>query len=162
MTASTRFPVAIHILAGIALHDGEAVRSEDLAGSINTNASVVRRIVGLLTDAGITRSQLGQGGGSFLARPANEITLLDVLRAVEEPGFFTLPRSEPNQQCSLGRNILPVLDAELGRVSATMEAALAKTTLIDVIRKVEAHAGKPFAPQNWRAAARGRSTAAIG
>ncbi|SKC10120.1 transcriptional regulator, BadM/Rrf2 family [Sphingopyxis flava] len=161
MMTSTRFAVAIHILAGIALHDGEAVRSEDLARSINTNASVVRRIVGLLADAGITRSQLGQGGGSLLARSADAITLLDVMRAVEEPGFFALHRAEPNQQCSLGRNIVPVLEAELDRVSATMEDALAKTTLTDIIHKVEGRVGKPFTPQNWRASAKSRTKIAI-
>lgn len=150
MTTSTRFAVALHILAGIALHDGEAVRSDDLAFSVNTNSTVVRRLLSLLAEAGITRSQLGHGGGSLLAKPAEEITLLDVFRAVEEPGFFSLHRSEPNQNCSLGRHMVPVLTAEFDRLSQSMESELAKTTLVDVIGKVEARAGKPFSTQHWR------------
>lgn len=150
MTTSTRFAVAIHILSGIALHDGEAVRSEDLAASVNTNSTVVRRILGLLTDAGIARSQLGQGGGALLARPADEITLLDIFLAVEDQGFFALHRSEPNQHCSLGSQMVPVLDSEFGRLSRSLETELAKTTLTDVIRKVEERAGKKFTTQRWR------------
>lgn len=150
MTTSTRFAVAIHILAGIALHDGEAVRSEDLAGSVNTNSTVVRRILGLLADAGLSRSQLGQGGGALLARPASEITLLDIYRAVEEPGYFALHRSAPNQNCSLGRHIVPVLETEFDQITQSLESELAKKTLADVVQKVETRAGRPLMPQHWR------------
>ncbi|MBB4614321.1 Rrf2 family transcriptional regulator [Novosphingobium taihuense] len=151
MPTSTRFAVAIHVLSGIALHDGEAVRSEDLARSVNTNSTVVRRILGLLADAGITRSLMGQGGGSILSRPPEQITLLDIYRAVEDQGVFSLHRSEPNPNCSLGRHIVPVLETEFRRFSQSMEGELAGTSLRDVIRKVETRAGKPFSTQRWRA-----------
>lgn len=152
MTTSTRFAVAIHILAGIALHRGEAVRSEDLARSVNTNSTVVRRILGLLADAGLSRSQLGQGGGALLAKPASKITLLDIYRAVEEPGYFSLHRSEPDQDCYLGRHILPILGTEFERLTQTLETELEKTTLADMVCKIETRAGEPFIPPSWQGA----------
>ncbi|MGA0607248.1 Rrf2 family transcriptional regulator [Phenylobacterium sp. VNQ135] len=39
------------------------------------------------SDHGLTRSQMGAGGGALLARPADRITLLDVLRAVGLSGY---------------------------------------------------------------------------
>nr|WP_254900138.1 Rrf2 family transcriptional regulator [Serratia marcescens] len=43
MSTSTRFAVAIHILTNITLCRGQTVRSEDIARSVNTNPTVVRR-----------------------------------------------------------------------------------------------------------------------
>ena len=72
MSTSTRFAVAIHILTNITLCRGQTVRSEDIARSVNTNPTVVRRILGALAEAGLTYSQMGQGGGALLAlRPAS-------------------------------------------------------------------------------------------
>ncbi|WLQ16200.1 Rrf2 family transcriptional regulator [Hahella aquimaris] len=138
---STRFAVAIHILADLALHKGKAVRSEDIACSVNTNAAVVRRLLGVLAEAGMTRSQLGVGGGALLAKPADEITLLDVYQAVEEPNYFVLHRSKPNPKCYIGCNITSVLEEEFQRISATMDASLAQTTIADVARQVADNAG---------------------
>jgi DNA-binding IscR family transcriptional regulator len=41
------------------------VSSERMAGSINTNASFARRLVGTLAAAGLTTSQVGTGGGAL-------------------------------------------------------------------------------------------------
>ena len=43
----------------------------------------VRRLVGQLVKAGLITSSRGSGGGVRLARPAAEITLLDVVQAIE-------------------------------------------------------------------------------
>ena len=75
MPTSTRFAVAVHILTALAVNDGNAVRSEQLASSASTNPTVIRRILSMLAEAGLTSSQLGYGGGATLAKPANQITL---------------------------------------------------------------------------------------
>ncbi|PTX94598.1 Rrf2 family transcriptional regulator [Opitutus sp. ER46] len=53
----------------------------------------VRRIVGQLAQAGIVTAVRGAGGGIRLARPADKITLLDVVEALEGP--VTLNRCVP-------------------------------------------------------------------
>ncbi len=63
MPASTRFVVAIHVLVSLAVVRDKPMRSEDLAFSVNTNATVIRALLGRLMDAGLTTSQLGNGGG---------------------------------------------------------------------------------------------------
>jgi len=148
VSTSTRFAVAIHILTSITLLRGRAVRSEDIASSVNTNPTVVRRILGTLADAGLTQAQLGLGGGALLAKPADQITLLDIYRAVEEPPYFALHRSPPNQACYIGHNITPVLESEFNRLTGILESAMAETTMADIVRKVENNAGRPFDPSN--------------
>ncbi|QPT11326.1 Rrf2 family transcriptional regulator [Serratia rubidaea] len=146
MSTSTRFAVAIHILTNITLFRGQAVRSEDIARSVNTNPTVVRRILGALAEAGLTHSQMGQGGGALLARPADDITLRDIYHAVEEQPYFPLHRSKPNDACYIGHAIVPVLEGEFERISRQMDHALEKTTLADIVGRVEACAGYPFTP----------------
>ncbi|MGP0846161.1 MULTISPECIES: Rrf2 family transcriptional regulator [Serratia] len=146
MSTSTRFAVAIHILTNITLCRGQTVRSEDIARSVNTNPTVVRRILGALAEAGLTYSQMGQGGGALLARPAEAISLLDVYRAVEDQPYFMLHRARPNDACYIGHAITPVLEQEFARVGHALEASLAQTSIAEMAGQVERQAGYPFIP----------------
>ncbi|HEY8553594.1 MAG TPA: Rrf2 family transcriptional regulator [Burkholderiales bacterium] len=139
MPTSSRFAVAVHILSALALHRGRPVTSDMLAKSASTNPAVIRRILSMLNDAGLTRAQLGQGGGALLARPAESILLLDVFRAVEREELFALHRSAPNPDCPVGRSIQPVLNRTLQRAQHALEAELAGVSLADIARDVERH-----------------------
>ena len=98
---NSRFAIAVHVLTFLALAGDEPTTSEYIAGSVNTNPVVIRRILSALRQAGLVTAQPGIGGGSSLARPAAEITLADVYRATEERDLFALhPRSLP---CDAGR-----------------------------------------------------------
>src|SRR5215207_9248111 len=111
---NSRFAVAVHVLTLLEQSRGEPVTSEYLAASVHTNPSLVRRLLGTLARAGLTTSRLGLGGGALLARRADEITLLDVYRAVDEEGeLFALHRERPNPKCLVGRNIQGALTAHL-------------------------------------------------
>jgi Rrf2 family protein len=146
MSTSSRFAVAVHVLTALALQEGRPVTSEQVAGSVKTNPSVIRRLLSMLADAGLTTAQLGTGGGALLARAPEQISLLDVYRAVEEPDLFAVHRTPPDSSCMVGRNILPVLAETTCRAQKAMEAELAGVTLTDVVRDVVArgkiHGGK--------------------
>lgn len=140
MPTSTRFAVASHILAALAMREGEPLRSDLLAQSASTNAAVVRRILGQLGAAGLTRSQLGTGGGALLARPPADITLLDVYRAVEEAQLFAVHRTEPDPACVVGCHILPALRARMDAAQGALEAELGASTIADVVADIRARA----------------------
>lgn len=73
-------------------------------------------------------------GGVVIKRPLDEITFLDVYRAVEctpDEELFHF-HENPNQKCPVGRNIHSVLDNKLARVQKAMEKELASITLADV------------------------------
>ena len=124
MPTSTRFAVAVHALAAMAVGDGSPMRSEDLAYSANTGAVVIRSILSRLNDAGLTKSQLGAGGGALLAKSANSIRLLDVYKAVEDTELFSMHRTPPREACVVGGNIQAALRPTLDRARKALEAEL--------------------------------------
>ncbi len=133
---NSRFAVAVHILTLLEQQQGEPVTSEYIAGSVNTNPSLVRRLVSGLSRAGLTTSQLGTGGGAMLARPAAKITLLDVYRAVEDGELFAMHRERPNPACPIGRNIQAALEGHIETASNALEAELRQVTIADVLTDV--------------------------
>ena len=111
MSQSTRFPVAVHILAALATKRTPWLNSESLAWSIGTNASLVRRILASLSKAGLVTSQSGISGGADLAKPADDITLLDVYEAVKLKSHLGVHVSNP--KCPMGAVIGDPLQAIL-------------------------------------------------
>ena len=109
MNTSHRFAVGVHIMALLSMLDGP-VPSSLIAGSVNTNPAMIRRILAMLGKAGLTSSTMGSNGGAVLARPAAQISLLEIYRAVDEPGILSLHSSAPNPACEVGRGITRVLE----------------------------------------------------
>jgi len=70
------------------LRDGEALAAADLAALYDLPPSYFAKALQALSAAGIVESSRGKTGGYSLARPAAEITMLDVVDAVDgEPTF---------------------------------------------------------------------------
>jgi Rrf2 family protein len=133
VNTSSRFAFAVHVLALLALQEGAPLSSEMIAGSVNTNPALIRRLLTMLANAGLTGSQLGAGGGALLVREPRAITLLDVYRAVEDAQLFAMHREEPNPDCMVGRHIQASLRAIIDDAQRAMEASLAARTLADVV-----------------------------
>ncbi|MES2103347.1 MAG: Rrf2 family transcriptional regulator [Pseudomonadota bacterium] len=148
MPTSSRFAVAIHALVSIAVMEGKPVRSEDIAYSANTGAVVIRRLLSLLNDAGITTSQLGAGGGALLAKPSEDIRLLDVYNAVEDTELFTLHRTPPCATCAVGGNIQQAILPTLEKAQSSFEMELSSVSIADIAAEV-ARLGKFTLPLAW-------------
>lgn len=148
MPMSTRFVVAVHILTGFAVSDGKPMRSEEIAYSVNTSAVVIRALLARLGKAGLTKSQLGTGGGTMLAKQAANISLLDVFETVEDTAIFSLHRTPPCENCVVGGNILDAIQPILTRAREALEQELAKTTIADVGAEL-ARLGKFSIPLIW-------------
>ena len=136
LPTSTRFVLAIHVLTSLAVTAGKPMRSEDLAFSVNTNATFIRSLLSRLQEAGLTTSQLGLGGGALLAKPPDEIRLLEVYHAVENGEVFALHRQGPNEACVVGRNIQAAIRPVLDEATDALEGQLASTTIADVANEV--------------------------
>ena len=137
MQISTRFSMAVHTLLVIGYFAPEQrATSTIIAKSVNANPVVIRRMLGQLNDAGLVEVEMGLGGAT-LARDAEQITLLDVYRAVEssEEHLFNF-HEDPNPACPVGRNIHAALDGELDAAQAALENRLAQTTLADLLDRV--------------------------
>jgi Rrf2 family protein len=84
VTAKADYAVRAAVeLAGTA--EGSPRKMDDLATAQAIPVSFLENILTQLRSAGIVRSQRGPDGGYWLSRPGSEITLADVIRAVEGP-----------------------------------------------------------------------------
>jgi len=133
---SSRVAVAVHILAYLAWKRDEPSTSERIAGSVNTNPVVVRRIVGSLREAGLVQAQPGAGGGTTLVRDPGEITLLDVYRAVEDGEELFAMHADPCQNCGIGSNIREVLGGVFSQAHDAMRGVLDGVTIADVFEEL--------------------------
>lgn len=129
---NTRFAVATHVLSLLAHMRPEAVDSEHIAGSVGTNPVVIRRLLPLLSKAGLIRVQMGAGGGAHLARLPEEITLLDIYQAISDDfGRFGI-HDTPNPACPVGRKVAKVLAAEMRGAEQALAEQLRGRTLADL------------------------------
>ena len=116
--------------------DDYKVTSNFLAGSINTNPVIVRNILGLLSSAGIVEIKAGVGGAS-LAKSPNEITLLDIFKAVEKEESLFHFHENPNPQCPVGRTVHSVMDEKLDNIQSAMENEMDKITLNQLVKETK-------------------------
>ena len=137
MRTSCRFAVAVHVLAVLAYKEGEAVTSALLAGSVNTNPVVIRRLLLLLQAAGFIATGKGPGAGSRLSRAPGRITLAEVYQAVETEEPFAPHSKPPNRACPVGNCIQAALDKVFASAKAALEQELAKTSLADILESVK-------------------------
>ncbi|HZE70321.1 MAG TPA: Rrf2 family transcriptional regulator [Pyrinomonadaceae bacterium] len=134
---NSRFAVAVHVLTLMAWSDDEPLKSEQVAESVNTNPVVIRRMLCELAQAGLVVSQTGAMGGSRLARKPGAITLLDVYRALEFRGVFSLHRQPPSRRCPVGVNIETVLGNVLDEVDSAVENVLEAITIRDLVKRLK-------------------------
>ena len=82
MQISSRFTMAIHMFACIDTFSDQKMTSDFMAASIGTNPVIVRKILQQLKAAGLIEVVRGTGGVT-ITRPLEQITFLDVYKAVE-------------------------------------------------------------------------------
>ena len=137
MAANSQFSMAVHILTLLAKAGEKNMKSGYIAGSVNTNAVVIRRVLGQLNQAGLVSSQTGAFGGTRLARSASEISLCDIYKAVSCGEVFALHAKSPNQDCPIGKNIEAVLCNLQKEIDKSVGEKLAQYVLAEVMERVE-------------------------
>ena len=143
MQISSRFTMAIHMFACIDTFADQKMTSNFMAASIGTNPVIVRKLLQQLKAAGLVEVSRGTGGVT-ITRPLDQITFLDIYRAVEcspDEELFHF-HENPNPKCPVGRNIHQVLDGRLQDVQKAMEEKLAEMTLADVKNDVSLYIEK--------------------
>jgi Rrf2 family protein len=82
---SAKTDYAVRALLSLAAHAPERISAGVVVDEQNLPLKFIEGILGDLRRAGLVRTQRGVGGGYSLSRPAGEITLGAVLRAVDGP-----------------------------------------------------------------------------
>ena len=132
----TKFSVAVHILILIS-ESPPPINSDQIAMSVGTNASYVRKILALLKKAGIVHGHQGISGYSLLFAP-KRLTLLQIYQAVmEQPKPHLLDvHQTPSDRCIVGQHIRTVLTGMFADVEDTFARSLSDKTLADCIADI--------------------------
>jgi Rrf2 family protein len=86
MRISAKADYAVRAAVELAAADGEKpVKAERIAVAQEIPLNFLENILGELRHAGLVRSHRGADGGFRLAKPAGEVTIADIIRAVEGP-----------------------------------------------------------------------------
>jgi Rrf2 family protein len=125
-------------LAGM---DGRAATSQQVAAATRVPAGYLSKVLQDLVRAGLVSSQRGPGGGFTLARPAEEVSALDVINAVDP--------LERISTCPLGihgANLCP-LHRRLDKALELVEEALGASTIAEMVERPRGSSCKfPAAP----------------
>lgn len=129
---STRGDYASRALLSLALHDGEGPTSvRDIAERTGLPQPYLEQILLALKGAGLVRSKRGVGGGYVLARAPHEITLAQIVSAVDGPiqaGDF----GEPHTDGACDHEGQCVLLAIWGDVGERLRSLLSGYSLADL------------------------------
>lgn len=136
MAANSQFSMAVHVLSMLARSKDENLKSDYIAKSVNTNAVVIRRLLGQLSHAKLVTSQTGANGGTRLARCPNEINLSEIYKAVNCGDVFALHAKSPNKDCPVGKNIEAVLCCLQKEIDKGIEEKLSKYSLQSIFEMV--------------------------
>lgn len=148
MQISAKTDYAIRALLNLAAHEPELVKVDEIVKEQGLPRKFVEAILGELRRAGLVRSQRGAEGGYALARPAEEISIGSVLRAVDGP-LAEVRGLRPHETEYQG--VATHLPEVWVAVRSSLRKVLDETTLAQVLSgKLPAHVRKlNDAPDAW-------------
>jgi Rrf2 family protein len=132
MKRSSRLSIALHALVHLQAQPGKSLTSAALAQCLQTNAVVVRRILGELREAGVVDASKGPNGGWSLSRPAEDITLRQVYEAMGERLLVRTESDPGDVTCAIVRSVDRVMKDFLDDAETLLAARLARTRLSDI------------------------------
>jgi len=121
----------LHLLIHMGHMEGP-LTSESAAAMLGTNPVVIRRTMAGLRDAGYVRSVKGHGGGWSLTSKLDQITMLDVHRALGENRIFALGPADPDPDCLVEQAVNGSLENALQEAEELLLRRLADVTLADI------------------------------
>src|SRR5687767_9096392 len=120
---------ALRVMVYLASVAGQTPTNAQISSATRTPAAYLAKVVRSLARAGLLRSQRGLHGGSSIARAPDQITIHDVVQAVDPiQRITTCPLGLKNH----GVNLCP-LHRRLDDAVALVEKAFKDTTLAEVV-----------------------------
>jgi len=130
MRISAKAEYAVRAAVGLAAAPDGPAKRDYISESQEIPVSFLENILTDLRNAGIVESQRGSEGGYWLARPADEITLAEVIRAVDGP-LATVKGVRP--EATHYEGVAAPLREVWIALRAHIRAVLERVTLADVV-----------------------------
>ena len=121
----------LHLLIHMGRMDGP-LTSDAAAIMLGTNPVVIRRTMAGLRDAGYVRSVKGHGGGWSLTASLDDMTMLDVHRALGENRIFALGPADPDPACLVEQAVNSSLESAMREAEALLLDRLADVSLAGI------------------------------
>jgi Rrf2 family protein len=131
MRVSAKADYAIRALVEVAAAGGGPVKADRISQAQEIPAKFLENIMSDLRNAGLVRSQRGIEGGYWLARPAEQVSLAEVIRAVEGP--IANVRGVGPQDVEYGGAAGRLREVWIA-VRASLRSVLEETTIADLAR----------------------------
>jgi Rrf2 family protein len=129
VTAKVDYAVRAAVVLAAAGPDAKPIKGDEIGRGEQIPTKYLESILTDLRRAGIVRSQRGADGGYWLARPAREVAVADIIRAVEGP--LANVRGERPEAVEYGPTTAPMRDVWVA-TRAALRSVLETTTLADV------------------------------
>jgi Rrf2 family transcriptional regulator, nitric oxide-sensitive transcriptional repressor len=120
---------ALRAMVALATGESEARTAQSLAQESRVPLDYLSKILNLLSRAGLVSAQRGRGGGFQAVRPLTELTVLEVVSAVDP---IKRIRTCPLGLKAHGSNLCP-LHRKLDDASRAVEEAFASTTIASLV-----------------------------
>ena len=120
---------AVVLMTAAARRDaGARLSATELAGETGVPLPTAQKLMGQLASAGLLSSVRGAGGGFALARPVTDISLADIVEAVEGPIAMTVCSGQDTaSDCALDAHCR--VKPHMGIVGAKVRGALGAVSL---------------------------------
>ena len=129
MHVSAKADYAIRAMVELAANGGGPVKGGSIAQAQEISITFLENILVDLRHAGLVRSQRGAEGGYWLARPAAEINLAQVIRAVDGP--LASVRGQRSEEVAYEGSAAPLREVWVA-VRASLRRVLESVTLADL------------------------------
>lgn len=121
---------AVVVLTQMANEPDKRVTAPQLSEESNVPAPTVAKVLKALAKEGVLASQRGVNGGYRLARPAGDISMLEIIRALEGPISLTACVDGAEGDCNV--ELLCPVRGNWDRVNTAIRSALADVSLEDM------------------------------
>jgi Rrf2 family protein len=118
MTAAARYPA------------GARLSATELSGDTGVPLPTAQKLMGQLAASGLLTSARGASGGFALSRPADAISLADIVEAVEGPIALTMCSDSNNHECILDKHCR--VKPHIGMVGNAVRGALGAVSLTEL------------------------------
>jgi len=126
---------AILVLGVLQAHDGEVLSSAQIACYANLAQTTVAKLIRQLVSGGLVKTVRGIRGGCHLGRPADEVTIVDVIEVMEGPIEFTACVDGVNDPCAVQNSCF--MSGNWNRVNEALKKALSEITLAELYDPAE-------------------------
>ena len=120
MTAAARYPA------------GARLSATELSEDTGVPLPTTQKLMGQLAGSGLLTSVRGAAGGFALARAASDISLADIVEAVEGPIALTMCSDSNNHECALDAHCR--VKPHIGVVGNAIRGALGAVRLAELAR----------------------------